>query len=144
VLFYEDLSENPQGFLDSVCNFVGARHIALDSAGARTEKVYSAPTAAHSSKLGKRTFEAFRWASLHGARPLIVLGQRTTLWKLVRGKFVEDFSPLSEQSAEDFRAMMLPETEELERITGRDLSDWKPRAYRKFDNCRATVRSQTG
>jgi hypothetical protein len=83
------------------------------------------------------------WASRHGARPLIALGQRTALWKLVRRKFVEDFPPLSEESAEEIRAMMLPDTEELERITGRDLSAWKSRAHRKLDD-RGAARSQTG
>ena len=87
--------------------------------------------AAHSSAIGRRTFEAIDWASRHGARPLIALGRRTALWKMMRRKFVEDFPPLSEESAEEIRAMMLPETEELERITGGDLSNWKPRAQHK-------------
>ncbi len=42
--------------------------------------------------------------------------------------------------------MLLPETEELERITLRDLSSWKPRALRKFDDeaARPVNRSQAG
>jgi hypothetical protein len=62
----------------------------------------------------------------------------------MRRKFVEDFPPLNEQSAEEIRAMMLPETEELERITGRNLSSWKSRAPRKLDDCNSPLRSQTG
>jgi hypothetical protein len=144
VRFYEDLSSNPQGYLDTVCDFIGARRIALDRASAGVEKVYSAPKAAHSSAIGRRTFEAVTWASRHGARPLIAMGRRTALWKLMRRKFVEDFPPLNEQSAEEIRAMMLPETEELERITGRNLSSWKSRAPRKLDDCNSPLRSQTG
>jgi len=143
VRFYDDLSANPQGYLDAVCDFIGARRIVLDRGTTLSAKVYSAPSAAHSSTIGRRTFEAMSWASRHGARPLIALGQRTALWKLVRRKFVEDFPPLSEESAEEIRAMMLPDTEELERITGRDLSAWKSRAHRKLDD-RGAARSQTG
>jgi hypothetical protein len=144
VRFYEDLSANPQGYLDAVCDFVGARRIVLDRAATGTAKVYSAPAAAHSSTIGRRTFEAMSWASRHGAKPLIALGQRTALWKVMRRKFVEDFPPLSEASSEEIRAMMLPETEELERITGRDLSGWKPRAHRKLDDRSGSARSQIG
>jgi hypothetical protein len=144
VRFYEDLNSNPQGFLDAVCDFIGARRIVLDRATAGSAKVYSAPAAAHSSTLGRRAFEAMRWASRHGAGPLVALSQRNLLWKSIRRKLVEDFPPLSDESAEAIRAMMLPETEELERITGRNLSGWKPAAQNKLDDRSAAFQSQTG
>jgi hypothetical protein len=144
VLFYEDLSSNPQGYLDAVCDFIGARRIALDRSTVGSAKIYSAPTTADSSAIAGRMAGAVDWASRHGARPLIKLGQRTALWKIMRRPFVEEFPPLSEESADEIRAMMLPEIEELELITGRDLSGWKSRAHRKFDDGRADVRSQAG
>jgi len=49
----------------------------------------------------------------------------------VRGLFVEDYEPLSQASADEIRHMMLSETEELEQMTGRDLSSWKPGAKRE-------------
>ena len=142
--FYEDLSADPQAYLDSVCDFVGARRIGLDRAAAGAAKVYAAPSAASSSAISRRSFELIDWARRHGARPLIALGKQSPLWKMMRGKFVEQFPPLSDESAEDIRAMMLPETEELELLTGRDLTSWKPGARRKFDETRATARSQAG
>jgi hypothetical protein len=145
VRFYEDLSANPQGYLDGVCDFIGARRIVLDRVAASGTKVYSAPDAAASAgALARRTYVLVDWARRHGARPLIALGRRTPLWKLMRGKIVEEFPPLREESAEEIREMMLPEIEELERITGRDLSSWKPGARQKLDDSRAAVRSQTG
>jgi hypothetical protein len=138
VLFYEDLNSNPQAYLDAVCDFVGSRRIVLDRPGGGSAKVYSAPTAARSSVIARRTVEALDWAARHGARPLIELGHRTSLWKIVRRPFVEDFAPMSQDSAEEIRAMMLPEIDELERITGRDLSHWKPAAERELANARAT------
>lgn len=144
VLFYEDLSSNPQGYLDAVCDFIGARRIALDRSKVGSEKVYSMPSAPRSNAIARRTVEAVDWASRHGARPLIELGQRTALWKIMRRPFMEGLPPLSHESADEIRAIVLPETEELERITGRDLSRWKPRAQRKCDHDRADVRSQAG
>jgi Sulfotransferase domain len=144
VRFYEDLSSDPQGYLDSICDFIGARRVALDSVRTADTKVYSAPTAAHSSALGWRSFAALYWASRHGARPLLEFARRTALGKMLRRKFVEDFEPLSAELADEIRAMTLPETEELERMTGRDLSSWKPRSRRKFDEGHAAARSQTG
>lgn len=144
VLFYEDLSSNPQGYLDAVCDFVGARRIALDRSKVGSTKASSAPAAARSSAVARRIVESIDWASRHGARPLIELGQHTALWKIMRRPFVEDFPPLSQESANEIRAMMLPETEELERITGRDLSPWKPRVQRRIGDCRADIRQETG
>ncbi len=144
VLFYEDLSSNPQGYLDTVCDFVGARRIALDRSRVGSTKVESAPAAARYNAIARGIVGAVGWASRHGARPLVELGGRTALWKIMRRPFIEQFPPLNQESADEIRAMMLPETEELERITGRDLSRWKPLAQGKFDYGRADVRSQTG
>ncbi len=128
VLFYEDLSSNPQGYLDAVCDFIGARRIALDHSRVGSAKVFSIHAAARSNAIARRTVEAVDWAFRHGARPLIELGQRTALWKIMRRPFMEELPPMSQESADEIRAIMLPETEELERTTGRDLSRWKPRA----------------
>ena len=144
VVFYEDLSSNPQGYLDAVCDFIGARHVALDRSSVGSSKVYSAPAAARSNAIAHRTVEAIDWSYRHGARRLIELGQHSTLWKIMRRAFVEDFPPLSQESADEIRAIMLPETEELEQITGRDLSPWKSLAQCRFDYGRADVRSEVG
>ena len=78
VRFYEDLISNPQSFLDGVCDFIGARRIALDRATAGSAKVYSAPAAC--------ALEHARTARVRGnalgfdataPRPLVALGQRS-------------------------------------------------------------------
>ena len=126
VLFYEDLDSDPQGYLDSICDFIGARRIALEQSTAASLKTYAVPTSAHSSAIGRRMYEAVNWASLHGARPLVSFGQRTAFWKTLRRKLVKDFPPLSNETAGQIRAMTLPETEELEQITGRNLRAGNP------------------
>ena len=85
VLLYEDLASNPQGYLDAVCDFIGARRIALDRSNARqAQKFIRLLPPRTPNAIGRRTFAALVWASRHGARPLIALGQRTALWKIMR------------------------------------------------------------
>jgi Sulfotransferase domain len=144
VLFYEDLSSNPQCYLDNVCDFVGARRIALDRSRVGSAKVHSAPAAARLSPVARRIVEAIDWTSRHGARPLIELSQRTALWKFMRRPVVEEFPPLSRESADEVRAIMLPEIEELEKISDRDLSHWKPGGQDEIDSGQAKVQSQIG
>ena len=144
VMFYEDLCSNPQAYLDTVCDFVGARRIALDRSAVGSVKVYSAPRIAGSGPVAGRLAGAVDWAARHGARPLIKLGQSTPLWKILRRPFIEEILPMSQESADEIRAIMLPEIEELEQITGRDLSHWKSHAAREINESRVEVRSQTG
>ncbi len=144
VLFYEDLCSNPQAYLDTVCDFVGARRIALDRSAVGSVKVYSAPRIAGSGPVAGRLAGAVDWAARHGARPLIKLGQSTPLWKILRRPFIEEILPMSQESADEIRAIMLPEIEELEQITGRDLSHWKSHAAREINESRVEVQSQTG
>jgi len=77
------------------------------------------------SKLGA---DSIHWLAQHGGASLIRRSKTTQLGRKMRGLFVEDYEPLSQNSADEIRHMMLPETEELERMTGRDLSNWKPRS----------------
>jgi hypothetical protein len=143
-LFYEDLTSDPQRYLDTVCDFIGARRIALDRSKVGSAKVNSVARAARSSPIARRMVEVVDWANRHGARPLIELGQKTPLWRIMRRPFVQELPPLNDESADEVRAIMLPETEELERITARDLSLWKPRRRPTLDVGRVNPRSQAG
>ena len=62
----------------------------------------------------------------------------------MRGLLVEDYESLSQSSIDEIRHIMLPETEELERMTGRDLSGWKPGALSNGKPVREYARSLPG
>jgi hypothetical protein len=143
-VFYEDLTSDPQRYLDTICDFIGARRLALDRSKVGSAKVHSAVRAARLSPIARRTVEVVDWANRHGARPLIELGQKTSLWKIMRRPFVQELPPLDQESADEVRAIMLPETEELERLTARDLSRWKPRTHRTLEIGRAGAGYQAG
>ena len=124
VLFYDDLVLDRQAYLNQFCDFVGLRRVSLDKSPVRDLRVFSAPGAAKSNSLSRRTVVAIDWIGKHGGSKLIQLGKNTPLRKKIRDLFVVDFEAL-DASADELRALMLQETEELERLTGRDLSKWK-------------------
>jgi hypothetical protein len=145
ILLYEDLSADPQGYLDRVCDFIGIPLVALASSTVGKSKVYSAgEVATKSSSTVKRTADAIYWLRRHGAARWMRLGSNTRVSRLIRRVFVEEFELLSPASAEEVRHMMLPETEALEQMTGRDLSSWKPAARQaphERESLSQTVRS---
>lgn len=130
VLFYQDLESDPQSYLDTVCDFVGAPRVALENSTIGGDKVFSAWAGARNNSAARYALRALKWFDEHGGRPLLRIGRQKLIGKLAHGLLVEDYEPLSQSSAEEIREMMLPETDELERMTGRNLSSWKPGALR--------------
>ena len=128
VLFYDDLVANPQGYLDRVCDFIKIARVPLDQSPVGDSEVFSAPAAARSNSLSRRSVMAIDWIGKHGGAKIVQMGKNTRLRKKIRDLVMADFEALDPASADELRALMLPETEELERITGRDLSKWKPGA----------------
>ncbi len=139
VLFYDDLTKDRQSYLNQVCEFIGIPRVPLDQAPAGDSKVFSAPAAAKSNRLARQTVVAIDWIGKHGGGNLVRLGKSTRLRKKIRDLFVVDFETLDPGSADELYALMLAETEELERMTGRDLSSWKPGAKRSGDSPAARI-----
>ena len=144
VLFYDDLAADPQGYLNQVCDFIRIPRVAVDQSPVGDTPVFTAPTAAKSNSLARRTVVAIDWIGRHGGEKLVQLGKGTRLRKTIRDLFVVDFERLDSASAEELRALMLPETEELERVTGRDLSKWKPGAERAENSRAAQIQLSSG
>jgi Sulfotransferase domain len=128
VLFYDDLAADPQAYLNQVCDFIKIPRVSVDNSPIGDSPVFNAPTAAKPNSIARRTVVAIDWIGKHGGTKLVQLGKGTRIRKTIRDLFVVDFETLDSASADELRALMLPETEQLERITGRDLSKWKPGA----------------
>jgi len=126
VLFYDDLAADPQGYLNRVCDFIRIPRVPIDQSPVGESPVFTAPTAAKSNSIARRTVVAIDWIGKHGGANLVQFGKGTRFRKTIRDLFVVDFETLDSASADELRAIMLPETEALERVTGRDLSNWKP------------------
>ncbi len=130
VLFYDDLAADSQAYLNQICDFIRIPRVPLDQSPVGDSHVFSAPAAAKSNSLSRRSVMAIDWMGKHGGAKLVQLGKSTWLRKKIRDLFVVDFEALDTASADELRELMLSETKELERLTGRDLSKWKPGAKR--------------
>jgi hypothetical protein len=126
VLFYEDLMSDPQAYLDQVCDFVGAPRVLLAASPVADVKVLSVWSRARDNPLSGLAVGSLHWLAQHGGSSLIGRVRQTAIGQRMRGLLVEDYEPLGESSADEVRHLMLSETEDLERLTGRDLSAWKP------------------
>jgi len=126
VMFYEDLTSDPQGYLNRVCDFIGAPRMPLEKSPVADVKVMSVWARRRDNLLSKVVVGSLHWLAQRGAHSIIQRAKRTSIGMRLRTLLVEDFEPLANSSAEEIRRFMLPEIEELERMTGRDLSSWKP------------------
>jgi sulfotransferase family protein len=128
VLFYEDLMSDPQEYLDEVCDYIGTPRFPLEKspvADVKVMTIWSRPRDNRASKFAAGSLH--RLAQL-GGHSLIQRAKHTSIGQRVRTLLVEDYEPLSQTAIDEIRRIMLPEIEELERMTGRDLSTWKPGA----------------
>ncbi|HUY37236.1 MAG TPA: sulfotransferase domain-containing protein [Candidatus Binataceae bacterium] len=124
LLFYEDLERDPQGFVDSVCDFIGAPRFALNDSPAAATRVHSVPSRARHPALARNVRNAIGWLNdrrMHRAARLI---RTSRLWRYAF-EGGEAFARPSPEAAARIRAALKPEIEALERISGRDLSAWK-------------------
>ncbi len=121
---YDDLTDDPQGYLDRVCDFIGARRVTLDDRQIdRRARNYveRAPRHRVPAWLLGRTWSALNSYRAHTlARSL----RRSALWSfVVEGG--EPYPPLQPEIVDRVRALFRPEVEELEKLIGRDLAAWK-------------------
>jgi hypothetical protein len=124
VAFHDDLEDDPQKFVAGICAFIGIPEIDLATSPLGKERVNRITDAPRSRKVAKAVRTAMfrlRARKLYGA---INWWDRTWLWRLVfeGGEQFKEVDPALEVR---LRAHFEPEVEELETLTGRDLSRWK-------------------
>ncbi len=141
VLFYDDLVADRQTYLNRICDFIGIPRVSLAQSPVGDSHVFDAPGAAKPNSLSRRIVVAIDWIAKHGGERLVQFGKNSQIRNKVRDLFVVNFESLSRASADELLALMLPETEELEKITGRDLSQWKPGGKRPDQNREARIQT---
>ena len=90
--------------------------------------VHDAPRAVRNTAVSRLAGASYWWLSTHGLRPFMSTGIVQSVKNSLQKVFVEQFEPISELAADEIRRIALPDTEELERMTGRNLTGWKPSA----------------
>ena len=143
-MFYEDLMSEPQEYLDQVSDYIGTPRLPLEMSPVADVKIMSVWSRPRDNRASRFAASSFHWLAQHGGHTLIQRAKQTSIGHRVRGLLVEDYESLSQSSIDEIRHIMLPETEELERMTGRDLSGWKPGAVSNGKPVREYARSLPG
>lgn len=124
VLIHDDLESNPQGFLDSVCDFIGIARYPISTSSAGAERVNTAHTQPPNQRLAKTARGFIVWLAARGyyRAATLVRGSRIIKYMLEGGA---PFPPLTAEVSRRLREYYRPEVQKLEKLIGRDLSAWK-------------------
>ncbi|HZP44899.1 MAG TPA: sulfotransferase domain-containing protein [Candidatus Binataceae bacterium] len=120
---YEDLVADPQTYLNTVTDFIGAARIDLASSKVSgVDRINAADHALGKPHLLRRARRLERWLNRRQMYRTL-----KPLWPVVR--FIAgragDFEPPSPETIAMLRERFRPEVEMLEELTGRDFTAWK-------------------
>ncbi len=124
---YDDLEADPQGFLNTVCEFIGIAPIALAGSPLLNKRVNRVTHGPKIMALAEKAWRLRQRLEARGARTAITLLRKAGVWRFsFRGG--GEFGPLDREVERKLRARFRPEVEALEVMLGRDLAAWKDRA----------------
>jgi len=121
VVLYQDLREDPQGYLDVVCRFLELPPIPLPPELAGLREEVTPARFYHLARVGQRTADFLRGAGLYR---IVNMAKKTGLRRLVFGGG-RPLPPMDPARAAELRRLLSPEVTRLEAIIDRDLSAWK-------------------
>ncbi len=123
ICLYDDLEQDPQGYLDAVCNFIRIPSIQLERSMA-TARLNSFPAAPRNRRLAQNARHVRDWLRTRRAYWLDRLLDCAGVWRFCFDGG-EEFPPLDPQLEARLKQRFRPEVEALEELIGRDLSAWK-------------------
>ncbi len=124
VMRFEELGDDPQGYLNRVCDFIGTPRISvLHDTRART-KYNTIDRAPRSRKLAQNARHLGYWLRRRHAYGVTRALGRMGVWEFCSGGG-QIFPPLTPEQRAKLTERYLPEVESLERLLTLDLSDWK-------------------
>jgi len=121
VVLYEDLREDPQGYLGAVCRFLEIRPMPLPPELAGWREEATPARFYHLARVGQRTADFLRSVRLYR---LVNMAKRTGLRRFVFGGG-PPLPPMDPARAAELRRLLSPEVTRLEAIIDRDLGAWK-------------------
>jgi hypothetical protein len=124
IMRFEELCEDPQRYLDRVCDFIGTSRIAISDRPSAHRPFNLIERAPESRKLAQNARHLRYWLKRRHAYSVIRALASSGLWEFcnVRG---EVFLPLSPDERATLTERYLPEVEALEELLKADFSDWK-------------------
>jgi Sulfotransferase family len=124
VLLQEDLEADAQAFVDQVCDFIGAARFPVASSAVAGQRVHSVPVAPKSRRLARNARNLMGWLNDRRYHRAANAFRQSALWRFCAERG-EPFPPVSADVDASLREFFLPEIEQLEKMIGRDLTDWK-------------------
>jgi hypothetical protein len=123
-LLYDDLTKDPQSYIDRIVDFIGMPRFQLDERWLRP--VHSTETMSNprNPKLTVLAANFADWLKLHHLERVVAAVKGSKL----NGMFLgggDKMPPLSPATANSVRAALRPEIAALEKMLDRDLSAWK-------------------
>jgi len=123
VVFFEELRVNPQAYLNKVCDFLGIAQIDVASLKLPARAFNSHSLMPRNPSIARKARRAINWLRDRDYGSAVDLLERAGVWKLC---FAGKFPPIDPQLEARLRRQYLPQVEALEKMTGYDLSSWKP------------------
>ena len=123
ICLFDDLERDPQGYLRTVCDFVGIPVFRVPPSLVST-RLNTFPTAPRSRRLSQNARHFRESLRSHRIYWLDRLLERVGIWAFCFDGG-EPFPPLNPKLEKRLKARFLPEVEALEQLIGRDLSAWK-------------------
>ena len=126
VYFYEDLRRNPQDFVNGLADDLAIPRFPVadvDSAGAGTfsSRQMTEPRSYMATRAARMAAD---WCKARRLDAMVVTARKSPLSRLFLGGGMP-FQQVPASTLERIAEMVRPEVERLERMVGRDLSDWK-------------------
>jgi len=128
VTMYDELRDEPQAYLDRVCDFMGLERIALAPRRDLGSDMNSFARAPRSRRLAVNAGKLMYRLKGRQAYGVINLLERSGVWAFCGGRG-EPYPRLTREQEDRLRERYVPEVEALEEMLDVDLSAWKqPRA----------------
>jgi hypothetical protein len=124
VCFYDDLEADPQKYLDPICDFIGIGRIPIGKSTLATRRINTFSREPKNPALARRARKIRDWLEAREAYRTIGLLTRAGFWRFCFERGAA-FQPLDPEIEARLRERFRPGIEELEELTGRDLTAWK-------------------
>jgi hypothetical protein len=139
VLFHEDLERDAQSFVDSVCGFIGIASVRVADSPVAQTRVHPVEVRPRNRRLARQARNLMAFLNERRYHRLATAFRGSALWHFAAERGAP-FPPVDDATDAALRERFRPEVEELERLTGRDLSAWKtPRARGRDAGGRSAV-----
>ncbi len=124
VMFYEELRNDQQAYINRICAFIGIAPIDLSRIKVAGEGVNSYERAPKNRHLAQNARHVKYFLKDHGFYRTINAIENAGIWDFCVGRG-DKFPRLSAEEDARVRPLFVPEVEELEKLLGCDLTDWK-------------------